>query len=75
MQRLPVFEHDVVGDIDNVIDRALPRGDEPFLQPRRRLLYFYAGNQAGAVPRAKLAVGDFDIYLLLYGVAGLFIAD
>ena len=36
MQRLACQQHRVVGDIDHVVDRALPRGDQTRPQPQRR---------------------------------------
>ena len=36
VQRLPGEQHRVVGDVDDVVDRALARGHQPRLQPRRR---------------------------------------
>ena len=37
VHRLAAEQHHVVGDVDDVGDRPLPRGHQPRLQPRRRL--------------------------------------
>ena len=75
VQGLSVLQHDVVGDIDDVVYGALVAGDESLLQPGRRFGYFDAGNKAGAVPGAQVGVGDFYRHLFVYGIAGLFIGD
>ncbi|MBA7598662.1 hypothetical protein ES703_05681 [subsurface metagenome] len=75
MQGLPVFQHDVVGDIDHVVYRAHAAGKQSFLHPARGLAYGYAGNQAGAVAGAQLGVNYLYRYLLLNGGGDFFIAD
>ena len=52
VQRLAQLEHDVIGGVDNVVDRRLPEGFEPLPQPGRRRLNFYAAHDSRRVAAA-----------------------
>ena len=47
VQRLGGQQHHVVGDVDDVVDRPLPGGAEPRLQPGRRGPDLHVGEDAG----------------------------
>jgi len=66
VQRLAVLQHDVVGDIHDIVYRAHARADEALLEPLRGLAYLNAGYQAGAVPGAQVRVGYLHRYLFFY---------
>ena len=58
VQRLRGQQHHVVGDVDDVVDRPLPGGHQPRLQPQRRGPDLDVGEDAGGEARAEL--GDLD---------------
>ncbi len=55
VQRLGGEQHDVVGDVDDVVDRALPGGAEAGLQPRRGLAERDVLEDARGEARAEVA--------------------
>ncbi len=58
VQRLRGQQHHVVGDVDDVVDRALAGRRQPGLQPRRRGADLDVGEDARGEARAE--VGDLD---------------
>ena len=61
VQRVPGEEHRVVGDVDDVVDRALPRGHQPRLQPRRRRADRDVLEHARGEARAQVGGLDHDL--------------
>ena len=61
VHRLAVLEHDVVRDVDNVVDRAHAGGADPFAHPCRRGGDPDVAHHARGVARAELAVLDDDL--------------
>ena len=57
VQRLVALEQHVVGDVDDVADRAHPRLHEPLRHPRRRLAHRHLGHPAEV---ARAPVGFLD---------------
>ena len=60
VQRLAGQQHHVVGDVDDVRDRALAGGHQPRLQPRGARPELHVLEQAGGEPRAEVGVLDLD---------------
>ena len=58
VQRLAEFEHDVVGRIDDVVERAHPAQFQPALEPRRRRTDLDSGHRERGVARAKIGRVD-----------------
>ena len=61
VQRLAREQHRVVGDVDDVVDRALAGGAQAGLQPRRRRADRHVLEQPGGEARAQLRVLDDDL--------------
>ena len=62
VQRVAKLEHDVVGNVDDVVDAGYAAGFEAILEPRGRRLNFYAANDAGGETAAQLRRADFHFY-------------
>ncbi len=60
VERLPGLEHDVVGDVDDVIDGPHAHAAEPILHPERRRADGQAFDDGGGEATAKVRVGDGD---------------
>ena len=60
VQRLADGPHDVVGDVDDVVDRTHARVGQPCLEPGRRLADRHPPDDPGRVPRAQVGVEHFD---------------
>ena len=58
VQRVAELEHDVVRDVDDVVDRALPGGLQPLLHPARRGPDADALDDRRDVARAEVRVVD-----------------
>ncbi len=58
MQRLARQQHRVVGDVDDVVDRTLPGGHQPRLQPGRRRTDLDVLEYARGEARAQLGALD-----------------
>ena len=60
MHRLAVFQHDIVGDIDNVVDRADTGSMQTLAHPRRRRLDLDILDQTCSITRAEIRslIGD-----------------
>ena len=71
VQRVAELEHDVVRDVDDVVDRALPRRLQPLLHPARRGPHRDALDDRGDVARAEVRVGDRDGGGVLDGLVAL----
>ena len=56
MQGLTECHHDVVGDIDDIVDRTQTNGGQLVLQPLRRLLDLTVGNADTSIALAGLGV-------------------
>ena len=56
MQRLTGFDHDVIGNVDHVVDRANARGNQACLQPCRAWLYDNVFQDSGAIDHAGRSV-------------------
>ncbi len=55
------FEQDVVGDVDDVIDRAQAAGLEAAAQPERALADLHALDEAAGVARALVGAGTLSL--------------
>ena len=66
VQRMAELEHDVVGNVDDVIDAGDAARFEPVFQPRRGRLDLHAANDARGEASAQFRRLDFDFD----GVAG-----
>ena len=75
VQRLPVLDHDVVGDVDDVVDRAHPEGGQAVLHPLRRGADLHARDHRGDVAGAEIWVANLDRRLVLDGAARLLIVE
>ena len=60
MHRLTQFEHHVVGDVHQVVDRAHAGGRQPFLHPRRRRNDLDVLDQRQSEAATKIRGGDLD---------------
>ena len=58
MQRLTVGEHDVVRNVNNVVDRTQADGRQAGLQPLGRLLHLAAGDADAGVTATSLSILD-----------------
>jgi hypothetical protein len=58
VQRLAVFHHHIVRDVDDVVDHGNADRPQPILQPGRTGFDLHAANHASDIARAK--VGAFD---------------
>ena len=74
MHRLAVLFHDIVRDIDDVVDRADTVRSEASLHPLRGRTDFYVLYYSGCETRAQILVDDFDVDIIrgLLVVACLF---
>ena len=59
MQRLAVSHHHIIGDVDNIIDRAQADRDQFLLQPLGAFLDFAAFQRHSAVAQASFGAFDF----------------
>ncbi len=64
VHRLTVFEHDEVGDIDDIVDRTHARVDQSSLQPPRGILHLDVLDDSGHVSSAERRL-DFDLDIVL----------
>src|ERR1700737_3642020 len=64
VKRLPELEHDVVRDVDDVVDRTHPRGDETGLHPCGRWTDANARQQRRSEARAGVGVLDPHVEVL-----------
>ena len=69
MHRLAVLEHNIVGDINDVVDRTNAAGVQTLAHPRRRRLDLDILDNAGGVARAQVGVLDLDGHILVDVVA------
>ena len=69
VHRLAVLEHNVVGNINDVIDRTDAAGVQTLAHPRRRRLDLDILDDAGGVARAQIGVLDLDGHILVDVVA------
>ena len=60
VQRLPVFEHDEVGDVDDIVDRPHPRVDQSSLQPPWGILHLDVLDDSGNISSAERGL-DFNL--------------
>ena len=60
MHRLAVFHHDIVCNVNNVIDRAHTSIADALFHPFRRRCNFHVFNHAGSVTRAKFGIFNDD---------------
>ncbi len=65
MQRLPGFEHDIIGHIHDVIDRAFANGKQPPLHPLWRRLDLYIFDQHGRETGIEFSVANGQAKLSL----------
>ena len=65
MHRLAVLEHNIVGDINDVVDRTNAAGVQTLAHPRRRRLDLDILDNAGGVARAQVGVLDLDRHILV----------
>ena len=71
VQRLPVLQHHIVGDVDDVVDGAMPRVLQPLPQPIGRRPDADASDERAGVARAQIRVGDLDAHRVPYRGARL----
>ena len=69
MHRLAVLKHDVVGDINDVVDRAHTAGVQTLAHPRRGRLDLDVLDQTRGVARAKVGVHHLNRHILVDVVA------
>ena len=69
VHRLAVLEHDVVGDINDIVDRADAAGVQTLAHPSRGRLDLDVLDNAGGVARAQVGVLDLDRHILVDVVA------
>ena len=69
MHRLAVLEHNIVGDINDVVDRTNAAGVQTLAHPRRSRLDLDILDNAGGVARAQVGVLDLDGHILVDVVA------
>ena len=65
MHRLAVLEHNIVGDINDIVDRTNAAGMQTLTHPRRRRLDLDILNNAGGVARAQVGVLDLNRHILV----------
>ena len=68
MERLPPFEHDVIGDVYDVVDGPQPRSVQTLLHPTGRLANCDAAHHNGYIAAAQVRVGDLHGGRWLRGV-------
>ena len=69
MHRLAVLEHNIVGDINDVVDRTNAASMQTLAHPRRRRLDLDILDDAGGVARAQIGVLNLDGHILVDVVA------
>ena len=67
MKRLAVFQHNIIRNIYNVVDRSHTCVYKPFLKPPRRVFHFYIFYDSGDISLAKVG-----FYLNAYIIRSLF---
>ena len=60
VDRLSVFQHDEVRDIDDVVDGTHPRVHQSLLEPPRGLLHLHVRDDSGNIALAAFRI--FDLY-------------
>ena len=60
MHRLTVFFHDIVGNIDDIVDRTDALSSQTTLHPFRRWSNLDILNHTGCVARAQFCIIDFN---------------
>ena len=60
MHRLTVFFHDIVGNIDDIVDRTDALSRQTTLHPFRRWSDLDILNHTGCVARTQLCIFDFN---------------
>ena len=60
VERVAEFEHDVIGDVDDVVDAGYATGFEPVFQPGGRRLDFYAADGSRGETSAELRRANFN---------------
>ena len=75
MERLAVFEHNVIADVDDIVYRPLSGRDEPFLQPRRGFGNLDVGDERGAIAGTKFLVLYLYGHFIIYIFPGFFVID
>ena len=69
MHGLAVFQHDIVGDVHDVVDGPDAGVPQPFPQPCGGGLDLYVLHHPGGVPGAEVAVLNVDVHQLGNGAA------
>ena len=70
MHRLAVFQHDIVCDIDNVVNRAHAARAQPLAQPARGRLNAHILNHRAHIAVALLRIQDGDAQVIVHIAAG-----
>ena len=70
VHRLAVFQHDIVGDVHNVVDGPHTVGPEPLAQPLGRGADFYMVHHPGGVPVAQALRRDLHVQPAVHGPGG-----
>ena len=65
MHRLAVLEHNIVGDINDVVDRTNAAGVQTLAHPRRRRLDLDILDNAGSVARAQVGILNLNRHILV----------
>ncbi|MNC49599.1 hypothetical protein D3C75_987880 [compost metagenome] len=60
MQRLSVLQHDIVGNVDNVIDRTHSRSHQAVLNPERGWGGLHPGNVAHRIMLTVIFILNLD---------------
>ena len=61
VQRLTPFEHDIVGDVHQIVNRALAHQLQAMLHPERCGLHLHIPDDGGRVPMTEVIIDDFHI--------------
>jgi len=62
VQRLAPLEHDIIGNVDDVVDGPHPRQEQTTLHPLRGGANRHAGDEGCAIARTQVGIGDLDLY-------------
>jgi hypothetical protein len=75
MHRMPDIKHDVIGYVDNVIDRAQAGLFKSIFEPFWRWANLDVVNDARTVAWAMRSVFNFNIYVVFNAVFAIFVAE
>ena len=65
VHRLSVLFHDIIGNVDDIVDRADAVGSEPPLHPLRRGTDLDIFHDAGGIARAQIRIAHFHLDVII----------